>query len=53
MFVGVYDGMYVFEKQNGSWKVSHKIEGLFDSCRFFEQESSRVIWVFTLIKHCV
>jgi len=46
MFVGVYDGMYVLEKQNGSWKVSHKIEGLFDSCRFFEQESSRVIWVF-------
>ena len=46
MFVGVYDGMYVFEKQNGTWKVSHKIEGLFDSCRFFEQESSRVIWVF-------
>ncbi|WP_321331797.1 triple tyrosine motif-containing protein [uncultured Bacteroides sp.] len=46
MFVGVYDGLYLLEKVKNEWKVSWKIQGLFDSCRFFEQESPNVLWVF-------
>ncbi len=45
MFVGAYDGMYLVEKENGRWHVAGKIQGLFDSCRFFEQESSQVVWI--------
>ncbi len=46
MFLGVYNGMYLMEKTEGEWKVVTKIDGLFDSCRFFEQESAQVIWLF-------
>lgn len=46
IFVGAYDGLYVFEKTNGTWSSVRKIQGLFDSCRFFELESSNIIWVY-------
>ncbi len=46
MLVGVYDGMYILEKKGQEWRVVRKIDGLFDSCRFFEQESPRILWVF-------
>lgn len=46
MYVGVYDGIYLLEKLPGlGWVVSHKIEGISDSFRFFEQESAQVLWV--------
>jgi len=45
MFVGVYDGMYMLQKRQGRWEIGWRIEGLYDSCRFFEQESSRVLWI--------
>ncbi len=45
IYIGVYDGLYLMQKQKGEWKTVHKIDGLFDSCRYFEQESSRVLWV--------
>ncbi len=46
MFVGVYNGMYLMEKAGKEWKVAAKIEGLFDSCRFFEQESDQILWIY-------
>lgn len=45
LYVGVYDGLYVLEKKGGEWIVSHRVEGISESCRFFEQESERVLWI--------
>ena len=45
MYVGVYNGIYLVGKKNGEWQVVGKIEGVNDSCRLFEQESDKVIWV--------
>ena len=45
MFVGVYDGMYLFEKTDNKWHLKHKIIGLDESCRLFEQESPQILWV--------
>ncbi len=33
---GRYDGLYVLEKSNGSWKVRNKIQGFNNSSRYFE-----------------
>lgn len=46
MFVGVYNGIYLLEKKDGKWQVVCKIGGLNDSCRLFEQESERVLWIY-------
>lgn len=46
MYVGVYNGIYLVGKKNGEWQVVGKIEGVNDSCRLFEQESDKVIWVY-------
>lgn len=46
MYVGVYNGIYLLEKKNGEWQVVCKIDGMTDSCRLFEQESEKVIWVY-------
>ena len=46
MYVGVYNGLYLVAKKNGEWKVVCKIDGVGDSCRLFEQENERVIWVY-------
>ena len=45
IYVGVYDGLYLMEKKDAVWKVVCKVEGLFDSCRFLEQQSASVLWV--------
>lgn len=45
MFVGVYNGLYLFQKQNGVWRLISKIDGIDDSCRIFEQESDRILWI--------
>lgn len=45
MYVGVYDGIYLVKKSGGSWQVVCKIKGISDSCRLFEQESRRVLWI--------
>lgn len=45
MFMGVYNGVYLMEKKNGTWQVSHKIEGIEDSFRFFQQESAQILWM--------
>lgn len=45
MYVGVYNGIYLFEKREGKWQVVCKIEGMNDSCRLFEQESGKLLWV--------
>lgn len=45
MFVGVYNGVYLLEKQAGEWRVVCKIDGLTDSCRLFEQETARILWI--------
>ncbi len=46
MYVGVYDGIYLLAKRGGEWRMVCKIEGMNDSCRLFEQENERVIWVY-------
>lgn len=46
MFVGVYNGIYLLKKQAGEWCVVCKIEGLTDSCRLFEQETARILWIY-------
>lgn len=46
MYVGVYNGLYLVAKKNGEWTVACKIDGMGDSCRLFEQENEKVIWVY-------
>lgn len=46
MYVGVYNGIYLLSKVNGEWQVVCKIAGMSDSCRLFEQETERLLWVF-------
>ena len=46
MFVGVYNGLYLLEKQSGEWRVLCKVDGFQDSCRLFEQESAKILWVY-------
>lgn len=46
MYVGVYNGIYLVAKKNGEWQVVCKIEGMGDSCRLFEQETERVLWIY-------
>lgn len=46
MYVGVYNGIYLVERKNGEWRVVCKIDGVEDSCRLFEQENEKVIWVY-------
>lgn len=46
MYVGVYNGIYLVGKKDGEWQTVCKIEGMNDSCRLFEQESDKVIWVY-------
>ncbi len=46
MYVGVYNGVYLVAKRNGAWQTVCKIEGLGDSCRFFEQETDKVLWIY-------
>ncbi|MCI1647088.1 MAG: transcriptional regulator [Bacteroides sp.] len=45
LYVGVYSGLYLLKKQAGEWKVVCKIDGISDSCRLFEQETSRLLWI--------
>ncbi|MDR3118251.1 MAG: transcriptional regulator [Mediterranea sp.] len=45
MYVGVYDGLYLLQKKAGEWNVAHRIGGISDSFRFFEQESAQVLWM--------
>lgn len=50
MFVGVYDGLYLMEKKEGEWRIVSKVQGIIDSCRFFEQETSQIIWLYNTDK---
>ena len=45
MLVGVYDGMFLMSKEQGTWEVVCKIDGLENSCRVFEQETPQIIWL--------
>ena len=45
-YTHLYNGIYLVAKKNGEWQVVGKIEGMNDSCRLFEQESYKVIWVY-------
>lgn len=45
MYVGVYDGMYIFEKRGNNWAIRNKIAGIGESCRSFAQASAREIWI--------
>ncbi len=44
MFIGSYQGLYVACKENGHWRISHKVENANGSFEFIEQESARIVW---------
>ena len=46
IYIGVYDGLFLLKKQSGEWKIVSKIMGLSTSCRYFAQESSRILWIY-------
>ena len=46
LYIGTYNGIYVLQKENGTWQISHKIEGYTSSSRLFEQETDRIIWIY-------
>ncbi|MGM5469562.1 triple tyrosine motif-containing protein [Flavobacteriaceae bacterium LMO-SS05] len=42
---GNYNGLYVLEKNNGSWKVKNKVEGFNNSSRYLEIYKGNQVWV--------
>lgn len=46
MWVGAYDGLYLLERADSSWRKVSKVDGVNDSFRQFEQESERVLWLY-------
>jgi DNA-binding CsgD family transcriptional regulator/cell division protein FtsB/uncharacterized protein YbaR (Trm112 family) len=42
---GNYDGLYVLEKENSSWKLRNKIEGFSNSSKYFILEKDNKIFV--------
>lgn len=45
LYVGTYDGLFVLEKNNGQWRVSHRVEGEGGSFQIFEQETAQELWL--------
>lgn len=45
MYVGYYNGLYLLAREMGEWKLVCKIDGINDSCRTFQQQDSRTIWL--------
>jgi DNA-binding CsgD family transcriptional regulator len=45
LYVGAYDGLYVFTRQDGRWTMHHKVEGIKDSFHYFRQQSERLLWL--------
>lgn len=45
LYVGTYDGLFVSEKINGHWRVTHRVEGEGGSFQIFEQESANELWL--------
>ncbi|MBO4985361.1 MAG: transcriptional regulator [Bacteroides sp.] len=45
MYVGAYEGLYLLKKEQGKWRMECRIRYLDDSCRLFEQETDRVLWI--------
>lgn len=43
--LGMYDGIFMMQKENGEWKLKKRLDGLYDSSENFEQESESVLWV--------
>ncbi len=39
---GNYDGLYVLEKSNGSWRLKNKIKGFNNSSRYFETLGNQI-----------
>lgn len=48
IYVGAYNSIYLVVKKDGVWQTVCKIEGFGDSCRLFEQESDRIIWIYNV-----
>lgn len=46
MYAGTYNGIYTYIKNNGHWHLLNKISGINNSCRGFEQENARTIWIY-------
>ncbi|GAA3604617.1 triple tyrosine motif-containing protein [Flavivirga amylovorans] len=42
---GNYNGLFVLEKHNGSWKIKNKIEGFKNSSRYLEINDANQVWV--------
>ncbi|MBP5259334.1 MAG: hypothetical protein J6Z12_01695 [Paludibacteraceae bacterium] len=44
---GTYNGMYLLEKENGTWKIRHKIKGTSSTARLFQINRDH-IWMITV-----
>jgi DNA-binding CsgD family transcriptional regulator len=53
MFIGMYDGIYLFKKVAGQWQLESKIAGIAESSRYFAQSSAREIWLYYNRKNTV
>ncbi|WP_321519250.1 triple tyrosine motif-containing protein [uncultured Bacteroides sp.] len=45
VLLGMYDGIYVMQKEQGVWKLKKRLEGMNDSAENFEFESDNIIWL--------
>lgn len=45
ILLGMYDGIFLMQKEKGEWKLKKRMEGMYDSAENFEQESAGVLWV--------
>lgn len=45
VLLGLYDGIYLMQKEKGEWKLKKRMEGMNDSAENFEFESDNVIWL--------
>lgn len=45
VLLGMYDGIYLMQKEQGEWKPKKKLEGMNESAENFEIESDHVLWL--------
>jgi hypothetical protein len=45
VLLGMYDGIYLMQKEQGEWKPKMKLEGMNESAENFEIESDHVLWL--------
>jgi len=46
VLLGMYDGIYLMQKEKGEWKLQKKMEGINESGENFELEANNIIWLY-------